>query len=444
MASKLRVIPGGAPADPQKGPKHEDYEPVLGPDGRPIPGFRRHVSSGIITFRKTFKAMGIPALSVSTGETTIGKAKTKAKVLETEWVNRHLGIDSGQKLGLRKNTDLKTFGQVAREVLESYTPDQRGGTRALHQFYIGELIKEWDAIPLDSITEKFYLDWLKGFRERKAARARMEKRKPRQTFMDYAKAANVVLHFAYRNRYTSNRITFRDPDTAERNRKLNRIIEKRRRGVSLTREEVEVEALKKCRLLSSAEVARLWAVMGEDLRDEFVLAFECMMRLREALHLEWDRVDLETGLIILDPEHVKTGSKTGKGRRFIMTAKALERMRARHARIGARTRWVFPGWSKSDPTADKPVNSNKTAWRGAKAKAGITRQCRWHDLRHTALTFALLGDPDATPAERAKMTKDPWKVSEYAGVSMRTIQSVYLHSNEKLTADVADRPSTLD
>lgn len=442
MRPKLRLV-GEAPVE-KRAPEHKEYEPVRDGEGKPVPYFFRHVASGVISYRRKFGAMGIPPLFASTGEDTIGKARTRAKVLETEWINRHLGIDSGQKLGLRKPATGKTFGEVAREVLQSHTLAQRTGTQANHRFYIGELIKEWEHVPLDSITQNFFVEWLKGFRLRKAAQARMRKRPPRKTFFDYAKGGNVVMTYAYDNRYTANSIGLSDPDAVERKRMQNRILEKQRRGLNLTREEAEVEHLKKCRLITSNEVAALWNVMNENLRDEFVLAFECMMRLREALYLEWDRVDLKTGLIVLEAQHVKTGSKTGKGRRFIMSAKALERMRARYARIGSKTRWVFPGWSKFNPGVDKPVDSNKTAWGSAKEKAGITRKCRWHDLRHTALTFAILGDPDASPAERERMKRDPWKVSEYAGVSMRTIQAVYLHADERLTADVADRPSTLD
>jgi integrase len=177
------------------------------------------------------------------------------------------------------------------------------------------------------------------------------------------------------------------------------------------------------RVYTESEIESLWAVMGEETRDQFALCFECMMRLREALYLAWDRINLETGEITLRAEDVKTGSKTGRGRSFIASPMALARLRQRRAET--RSSYVFP-----NPKGSGPIRSNKTAWRAAKRKAGITGRARWHDLRHTALSRALL---DA----RVNVVL----VSEYAGVSIKTLQRVYLHSDSSKTATVADAVS---
>jgi integrase len=177
------------------------------------------------------------------------------------------------------------------------------------------------------------------------------------------------------------------------------------------------------RLFTNAELSALWDAMSEDMRDQFVLAFECFMRLREALLLTWDRIDLNTGKLTLRAEDVKTGSKTGKGRSFFVSPNALTRLRAKYANQVEPSPYVFP----APGLPDQPRNQNKNAWTSVKRKAGIKGRARWHDIRHTSLTKALL-EQELNAAQ----------VSEYAGVSLRTIQRVYLHSNEELTKNVAN------
>jgi integrase len=47
----------------------------------------------------------------------------------------------------------------------------------------------------------------------------------------------------------------------------------------------------------------------------------------------------------------------------------------------------------TDPT--RPVTTIKSAWEGVRESAGV--QCRFHDLRHTAITkLAEQGVPDST------------------------------------------------
>jgi integrase len=203
---------------------------------------------------------------------------------------------------------------------------------------------------------------------------------------------NIILRYAYKQRQATHLVSLPNPDA------------KANAG----------------RVFTAEEISKLWEAMNDDTRDQFVLCLECFMRLREALYLTWDRVDLISGVVTLRPEDVKTGTKTGKGRSFRLSDHAFERLKARRKRIDSP--FVFP--SPTDPA--KPMHQNKTAWILAKETAGIKGRARWHDLRHSALTIALLD---------AKM--DPILVSEYAGVSLRTIQAVYLHSTHDKTASVA-------
>jgi integrase len=164
-----------------------------------------------------------------------------------------------------------------------------------------------------------------------------------------------------------------------------------------------------------------------------------MMRKGEKIELTWDRIDLATGLVVLMAEHVKTGSKTGKGRKFIMSPLASQRMQARYEERDPESQYVFP--SATDP--QKPKRTNHQAWTKAKKKAGITGRARWHDLRHTALTWATLGDPSLTREERSRSIQPVEKVSEYAGVSIPVLQRVYLHGREEHTRDVSMAVSIL-
>jgi integrase len=337
--------------------------------------------SGYYYVRKTFKRLRIPPLFETTKETTLGKAKSKAAQLVTEHMNKYLG---GQGPDLLARRTGKPAGEIIDEILATVTPTKRTGTQANHKIYLGELKHEWGQWDITRITLPAWQTWLTDFR----------KRKKRRTFGDYQKHMNLLLRYAYRQRYVTHLLTLPSPDPI-----------RSETGTVLTKKEIKA----------------LWKVMNEETRDQFVLCFECFMRLREALYLTWDRIDLKTGVVTLRAQDVKTGSKTGKGRSFRLSASALTRMRARRKRIKG-SPFVFP----SPDNPQRPVHQNKTAWRFAKKEAKITRRIRWHDLRHTALSTALLDSK-----------VDPVLVSEYAGVSVRTIQQVYLHSTHEKTAKVA-------
>lgn len=363
--------------------KIKKYQDVLDKNDRPIPGYSRHVPTGNIYYRKTFKKLGIPSLHVSTGETTLGKAKTKIDMLVQQHINKHLGINDSHVFSGRRGK--KSFQSVAQEVLTRVTPLRRAKTQRKHKDFIDDLVDAFGQYNIDSITAREFELWIEKLR----------KTSDRTTFMDYAKHMNLVMRFAYNEKYCQHLIKFANPDSVQDN---------------------------PGRVYTDAEIKSLWEVMNDTTQDQFVLSYECMMRLREVLHLTWERVDLKTGIITLRPADVKTGSKTGKGREFQMSPGALERLRARFKNRSPDALYVFP--SRFDPL--KPADDNRAAWGKAKENAKIEDPARWHDLRHTAITKALLV---------AKMK--PIEVSEYAGVSLGTIQRVYLHSTAEHTQSVA-------
>jgi integrase len=94
-------------------------------------------------------------------------------------------------------------------------------------------------------------------------------------------------------------------------------------------------------------------------------------RLREILHLRWEHVDIERGLLLLPDS--KTGKKT-----IVLNAPALEILSA----IERASDYVIAG---ADPT--KPRADLKRPWSIVAKRAGLS-DVRLHDLRHT---FASVG-----------------------------------------------------
>jgi len=126
-------------------------------------------------------------------------------------------------------------------------------------------------------------------------------------------------------------------------------------------------------------------------------------RLREILHLKWDHVDLERGLLFLADS--KTGRKT-----VILNAPALAVL-TRLDRLGS---YVVPG---DDP--EKPRADLKRPWEAVARRAGLDG-VRLHDLRHTYASFGaggglglpiigkLLGHTQASTTQRyAHLEADP-------------------------------------
>lgn len=360
---------------------------------RIAPNYFRYEPTGVIYYREKFGKLGVPLLFQPTGETTLGRAKTAATKLRTDWISKH----TGQAQVFNRSSDGSTVGEVIDDILERHTPRQRPMTQVKHKQYLAEIRARFGRYDVKSLTSRDLEDWIRDIK-RRGPIEKDGRKWHRTSFDDCVKHLNLVARWAQSEGYSPYLLRFKNP---------------------------EGKAAKTYRVYSDAEVTALWEAMSEDARDKFVLSYECMMRLREALRLTWDRVDLKTGKVTLRAQDVKTGSKTGKGRELILSPGALERLRARRA-AQPRATYVFA--SPSDPS--KPVDSIKTAWRSAKADAKIRGRARWHDLRHTAISNALLV---------AKVP--PLIVSEYAGVSMQTIQRVYLHSSAELTRAAASAVS---
>lgn len=352
------------------------FTPVVDKVGKRIPFLFWKEGSPFIYVRKTFKRYRIRPLFESTKEKTVGRARAKADELVNSHLNRYFG---GTDLKAKRFNAI-SIGAVIDEINRVQTPTLRVRTQEHRHLYFKELKKELGTVDVTRMDADRWSQWLAGFR----------KRKNRLTYWDYAKHMKIILGYAYERKYITHKVKLPKPDT-------------------VTPEEV--------RVFTQDEIDRLYQHMNEDTRDQFVLSYENYMRLREVLYLRWDCVDLESGLVRLKASDVKTGSKTKKGREFILSQLALERLQVRRSRV--KGPYVFP--SKENPW--KPVQQNITAWRAAKRRAKIFGKAKWHSLRHTAISNAVL-----------KHDVGIVHVSEFAGVSVATIQKVYLHSTAQQTA----------
>jgi integrase len=126
-------------------------------------------------------------------------------------------------------------------------------------------------------------------------------------------------------------------------------------------------------------------------------------RLREILHLKWEHVDIERGLLFLADS--KTGKKT-----VVLNAPAMAVL----ASLDQNGAYIVPG---DDP--EKPRSDLKRPWRAIARRSGLDG-VRLHDLRHTYASFGagsglglpiigkLLGHSQpATTARYAHLDNDP-------------------------------------
>ncbi len=140
------------------------------------------------------------------------------------------------------------------------------------------------------------------------------------------------------------------------------------------------------RYLAQDELKALLAATGKSscpaLRDIIEFAILTGLRLRRILALHASQLDLSLGIVRL-PETVKSS----KGFSTVRLAPALIDMLK--ARLGkSRSGYVF-----ENPRTRKPYDSVKKAFHKALEASGIDN-FRFHDLRHTFATYALLSGSD--------------------------------------------------
>ena len=130
------------------------------------------------------------------------------------------------------------------------------------------------------------------------------------------------------------------------------------------------EPMRKTRLLTPEEEAKLLTAMGPTHAPWIRLAILTGLRQGEQMRMEWANVDLDLGLITL-PETKGGGAQYAP---LNDEAKAI----LRNLDSWQRSKWVFPS---KNPATHVNVANLKRWFRDAVRRAEIP-WCRWHDLRH--------------------------------------------------------------
>lgn len=168
------------------------------------------------------------------------------------------------------------------------------------------------------------------------------------------------------------------------------------------------------RILERSEIERLMPCVAQNprLHLQVLLALVMGMRKREILHLKVAEVDLKRQLINLKGRRVKTR----RGREVPIHERVLPMLKAWVAQ--AEGEYLFPAiYSGGYAALNQCQDSNSSAWERVKRLAKV--RCRFHDLRHTAISRMLeAGMPSAS-------------ISMVTGASEKVIRQVYAHMSSE-------------
>lgn len=143
------------------------------------------------------------------------------------------------------------------------------------------------------------------------------------------------------------------------------------------------------------------------LADFITLALHTGCRSGELLGLEWRRVDLQRGLILLEAQHTKAGRRRYVPINETARAAILSRARFRATHCPA-SPWVFA------TKRGERIGSLKTAWAGICKAVGL-EDFHVHDLRHTAAAWLVTAGVPLT------------EVRDLLGHSTVTVTERYAH-----------------
>jgi integrase len=137
------------------------------------------------------------------------------------------------------------------------------------------------------------------------------------------------------------------------------------------------------------ELERLLLTCPDDLRDMIAIAVGTAMRIGELLALQWDDIDIGGRLITIQRGGPGRLPKNGKIRHVPILDSVLPILQQRALRRAGSV-LVFPGKGGKHRT-QTPVTC---AYKAALRRAQMDTTLRWHDLRHTAASWWVLGGGD--------------------------------------------------
>lgn len=338
----------------------------------------RHLPSGIYYARK-YKA-GKGRLFKTTGETRKGPAQTIADVMVAEWIG-------GKRLTGRRYR-VEDLCDLLLEELE--TVERRKRTRDRDREMLraeskgrsaGVLRREFGGWWVDEIDERTWWDWTRG-RGVKTGRR----------LGDIGKYLSKLLTFAFERQIIPRKPKIRNPDPPRTEKPTYTI----------------------------AQIVGFVEKADPELRDLIVIAAESGVRPHEVSELRWEWVAISRQAVVLAfPE---TFTKTKKARAIRLSAAAAAVVRRRWKAKG-KGPYVFP--APKDPF--KPLSDvmRSRLWRRMLARSGLDEGPRFHWLRHTWFTQALLTAGLPLPG-----------VAAYGGNSPR-LAFGYMAKDAASTADMA-------
>lgn len=179
-------------------------------------------------------------------------------------------------------------------------------------------------------------------------------------------------------------------------------------------EHVLDEPKERVRELKAGEEARLRAALPADYGVVFSFALLSGCRLGECVGLKWEDIDWGNREIVIrgKGETVASIPLTAAMRALLWPLQAHHRER------------VFTYQAGTDEAGDKPpprqpitYEGMKTAWRRARARAGV-KDFRFHDNRHTAATRLLRSGANIKAVQKLLRHTDIATTSKYAHVTM--------------------------
>jgi site-specific recombinase XerD len=179
-------------------------------------------------------------------------------------------------------------------------------------------------------------------------------------------------------------------------------------------------------VLSAPELTALFdALEAPKYRAVLITCYAAGLRIGEACHLRL--ADLDSSRMVI---RIRDG-KGGKERLTLLSPRLLMLLR-RYWCIAKPTAWLFPG---QDPTQPLSPDAVRAVFRKARAKAGITKPCTPHALRHAFATHLLDAGTDLVLIQTLLGHESIHTTSRYTHVSTQRLQK---------TASPLDRLPPLD
>lgn len=362
-----------------------------------VPGYPElelDTRSGIYYVRKSVAGKG--ELFRSTRSRKRGEARSIAQEMISEFTMRKPGLrsrririaDLCQPLFEELETETKTIGRDG-------LPLRKPRTHAKDRLFLLDRVYRSKARPAaikkhfgeyyaDEIDEQFWDRWVKK-----------EGRRLGTTLGDLTKYLSRVLEYAFVEKYIGRKPRLKNPDPEKND----------------------------AQVYNDQQLAAFYLNAEPTLQDLIAIAAENPLRPHENCEVEWSMVDFqEDGSVIYRLPASFTKTKTA--RELYLSPRASQVVRRRREGALEGSRYVFP--SPRDPGRPMSRKHLSDMWLRMKKKAGITSKLKFHWIRHTFYSRAILDAliPIAT-------------VGQAGGTSAKTLEKRYLKSTAEKTRAVS-------